>query len=217
MYVPKHFEETDLAVLHQLIRSRSLGTWVAWAGGKLVVNHLPFLIDASRGEFGTLVGHVARANPIWKAIVDPTPSVVVFQGADKYITPSWYPSKQETGKAVPTWNYVVVHAHGSPRVIQDKEWLRAHVAELSDRHEHALPVPWKLTDSPAEYIETLLNAIVGIEIPLDSLHGKWKLGQNRTASDLAGVVEGLSADGNDASLELAQLTAAAVKAKLAAP
>ena len=217
MYVPKHFEETDLTVLHQLIRSRSLGTWVAWASGELVVNHLPFLIDSSRGEFGTLVGHVARANPIWKAIVDNTPSVVVFQGSDKYITPSWYPSKQETGKAVPTWNYVVVHAHGSPRVIQDKEWLRAHVAALSDRHEHALPVPWKLTDSPAEYIEALLNAIVGIEIPLDSLRGKWKLGQNRTAADLAGVVAGLSADGDDASMELAQLTAAAVKAKLAGP
>jgi transcriptional regulator len=212
MYVPKHFEETDVAVLHELIRSRPLGTWVAWANNELTANHLPFLIDGSRGPFGTLIGHVARANPVWKSLVEGTRSVVVFQGSEKYITPSWYPSKQETGKAVPTWNYVVVHAHGSPRVIQDKDWLRAHVSELTDRHEHALPVPWKLTDAPPEYIDALLNAIVGIEIPLDALQGKWKLGQNRTAADLSGVVTGLSAQDDDASNEL---TAAAVKAKLA--
>ena len=215
MYVPKHFEETDVAVLHGLIRSRPLGTWVAWANNELIANHLPFLIDESRGPFGTLIGHVARANPVWKSLVDGTRSIVVFQGTEKYITPSWYPSKHETGKAVPTWNYVVVHAHGSPRVIHDKDWLRAHVAALSDRHEHELPVPWKLTDAPPEYIDTLLNAIIGIEIPLDALQGKWKLGQNRPAADLSGVVKGLSAQGDDASTELAELTAAAAKAKQA--
>ena len=214
MYVPKHFEETDLAVLHALIRSRPLGTWVAWAKGELVVNHLPFLIDAAEGGFGRLIGHVARANPVWKALAPGTPSVVVFQGTEKYITPSWYPSKHETGKAVPTWNYVVVHAHGSPRAIHDKDWLRGHVSELSDRHEHELPAPWKITDAPPEYIDALLNAIVGIEIPLDALVGKWKLGQNRSAADLSGVVAGLSADGDEASLELAQLMAAVAKAKL---
>jgi transcriptional regulator len=120
MYVPTHFAESDVTVLHGLIRSRPFGTWVAWANGELVANHLPFLIDSSRGRYGTLVGHVARANPVWKALGDSTPSVVVFQGTHKYITPSWYPSKLATGKAVPTWNYAVVHAHGSPRVIHDR-------------------------------------------------------------------------------------------------
>jgi transcriptional regulator len=215
MYIPKHFEENDVTVLHGLIQSRPFGTWVAWANGELVVNHLPFLIDASRGELGTLVGHVARANPVWRAIADATPSIVVFQGTQKYITPSWYPSKQETGKVVPTWNYAVVHAKGSPRVIDDKDWLRAHVTELSERHEHERPEPWKVTDAPSDFIDALLNAIIGIEIPLDSLHGKWKLGQNRSAADLAGTIAGLSAQGDDESMALAQLAAAAAKAKLA--
>src|SRR5688572_21518133 len=142
MYVPEHFAETDVPVLHGLIRSHPLGTWVAWVNGELVANHLPFLVDSSRGRFGTLVGHVARANPVWHALVDTTPSVVVFQGPQKYITPSWYAAKMATGKVVPTWNYAVVHAHGSPRVTHDQNWLRAHVSELSDRHEQDKPVPW---------------------------------------------------------------------------
>jgi transcriptional regulator len=190
---------------------------VAWANGELVVNHLPFLIDASRGEFGTLVGHVARANPVWRAIADATPSIVVFQGTQKYITPSWYPSKQETGKVVPTWNYAVVHAKGSPRVIQDKDWLRAHVTELSDHHEHDRAVPWKVTDAPSDYIDALLNAIVGIEIPLASLEGKWKLSQNRSAADILGTIAGLSAQGDDESVELAQLASEAAREKLGPP
>ena len=205
MYVPKHFEETDLAVLHGLVRSRPFATWVVWANGELVVNHLPLLVDPDRGRLGTLVGHVARANSVWQAITDRTPSIAVFQGPQKYITPSWYPSKQVTGKVVPTWNYAVVHAHGSPRVIHDKEWLLAHVTKLSDRHEEHRAMPWKVTDAPRDYIEALLNAIVGIEIPLDALHGKWKLSQNRSAPDLLGTIHGLSGEGDPESDEMARL------------
>lgn len=214
MYVPKHFEETDVAVLHGLIRSRPFGTWVVWANGRLAANHLPFLIDPARGPFGTLIGHVARASPVWRSLAPGTPSMVVFQGTQQYITPSWYPSKQLTGKAVPTWNYAVVHAHGTPRVIEDREWLLAHVAELSDRHEHDRPMPWQVTDAPRDYIDALLNAIVGIEIPLDALEGKWKLSQNRSAADLAGTIAGLTEQGDPESGEMARLTQDAMDEKL---
>lgn len=216
MYVPAHFAETDPTVLHGLIRSHPLGTWVVWAGGGLVANHVPFLVDASRGPCGTLVGHIARANPVWKELLDTTPSVVVFHGAQKYITPSWYPAKWETGKVVPTWNYAVVHAHGSPRMIQDRTWLRSHVSALSDHHEAARPLPWTIEEAPDEYIDALLGAIVGIEIPLDSLQGKWKLSQNRSAADLTGTIAGLTAQGDEESRTLATLASEALARKRAA-
>jgi transcriptional regulator len=215
MYVPKHFEETDVAVLHGLIQSRPFGAWVVWANGELIANHLPFLIDASRGHRGTLVGHVARSNPVWRSIAEATPAIVIFQGPQKYITPSWYPSKQATGAVVPTWNYAVVHAHGCPRVIDDREWLRAHVTALSDRHEHARPEPWQVTDAPADYIDRLLGAIVGIEIPLDALQGKWKLSQNRSHADLIGTAEGLRGEDDPDAEELSNLMAVAATRKLA--
>lgn len=214
MYVPKHFEETDLAVLHGLAQSRPFATWVVWANGELVVNHLPFLIHPNRGRLGTLAGHVARANSVWQAIGDETPSVAIFQGPQKYITPSWYPAKQVTGKVVPTWNYVVVHAHGSPRVIHDKDWLLAHVTELSDVHEQERPTPWKVSDAPRDYVDALVNAIVGIEIPLTALHGKWKLSQNRSTADLLGTISGLTADGDQESAEVATLANQIAQAKL---
>src|SRR5262245_54897564 len=120
MYTPAHHEETNLSVLHSLIRTHPLGTWATLGDGELVINHVPFMLDASRGDRGTLVGHIARANTVWQVFSRSVPSVVVFQGADAYITPTWYPSKQAHGKAVPTWNYVVVHAQGVPVVIEDK-------------------------------------------------------------------------------------------------
>ena len=150
MYIPKHFEERDTAVLHALMRSHPLGAWVTHVDDRLEVNHMPFLVDPTRGEYGTLIGHVARANPIWHTFSPTTESVVIFQGPQTYITPSWYASKREHGKAVPTWNYVVVHAHGIPRAIEDKAWLLAHVTALSAFHEGGRSNPWNVFDAPSD-------------------------------------------------------------------
>jgi transcriptional regulator len=161
--------------------------------GELIANHIPFEIDPARGEFGTLVGHVARANPIWRQPPSAVPSLVTFQGPQSYITPSWYPSKHEHGKAVPTWNYAVVHAHGLPVFIQDKGWLHEHVSRLTSRHEMSQALPWAVSDAPADYVEKMIGAIVGVEMPIGRLLGKWKMGQNRSKPDQLGVVAGLLA------------------------
>ncbi|MFO1506906.1 MAG: FMN-binding negative transcriptional regulator [Lysobacterales bacterium] len=211
MYIPRVNAVTDLATLHGLIEAHPLGSWVAMREGELVANHIPFLIDRSRGTFGTLVAHVARANPIWRECLTPAPSLVVFQGADQYITPTWYADKREHGKVVPTWNYVVVHAHGTPVVIDDKDWLRRHVNQLVDTHESREPVPWKVSDAPRDYVERELGAIVGIEIPIDRLTGKWKVSQNRSDADKRGIVTGLRARGDERSREMADLVAACAR------
>jgi transcriptional regulator len=158
MYVPKHHEESDTAVLHALIRAHPLGAWVTQSEDGLLANHIPFLLDATRGGHGTLVGHVARANPAWQSFSTAVESVVIFQGAESYITPSWYPSKHAHGKAVPTWNYAVVHAHGLPRAIEDRAWLLQHVTQLASTHEAGQALPWKVSDAPQDYIESLLLA-----------------------------------------------------------
>jgi transcriptional regulator len=205
MYTPKHFEERDVTVLQALIKSHPLGAWVVRTGEELVVNHIPFLVDSSRGEQGTLVGHVARANPIWKSFAKDMACVVIFQGPQTYITPSWYPTKHAHGKAVPTWNYAVVHAHGLPRAIDDRGWLLKHVTELSDLHESASAVPWSVSDAPPDYIDTMLKAIVGIEIPISTLFGKWKVSQNRPLPDKLGTIAGLHQRGDANSRQMAEL------------
>jgi transcriptional regulator len=192
MYIPKHHEATDTAALHGLIKSYPLGLWVTTSGGELLANHVPFLLQPERAPYGTLVGHVARANPVWQQFATTQRSIVSFQGADAYITPSWYPSKHATGKAVPTWNYAVVHAHGMPRAIEDQDWLRAHVTQLTTVNEAGQALPWHVSDAPADYIDRMLTMIVGIEIPIDALVGKWKVSQNRPEADRVGVVAGLS-------------------------
>ncbi len=212
MYVPKYHEESNVAVLHALIRAQPLGTWVAHSEGELLANHIPFLIDPARGEFGTLVGHVARANPAWRAFSKTVDSVVAFQGPQTYITPSWYPSKHAHGKAVPTWNYAVVHAHGMPRAIEDREWLWRHVNQLTNVHEAGQALPWKVTDAPQEYTDKMLQAIVGIEIPIAKLVGKWKVSQNRPEADKLGVVAGLSSREDAQSKEMASLVSRHVSA-----
>jgi transcriptional regulator len=173
--------------------------------GQLVVNHLPLVLDSDRGPFGTLRCHVARSNPVWKGASTQIESVVVFQGPQAYITPSWYPAKLEHGKVVPTWNYAVVHAHGTPRIVDDTEWLRAHVTELTRVNESEREVPWLVTDAPSTYVDTLLKAIVGIEIPIARLEGKWKASQNRAVADRLGVVAGLSERGDEDSQQMARL------------
>ncbi len=204
MYIPEHFAEPELAVLHDLIEAHPFGTWVTVDTGQLVVNHLPFVLDATRGEFGTLSGHVARANDVWKT-ASQLESVAVFHGPETYITPSWYPTKHEHGKAVPTWNYVVVHAHGVPRVIHEPEWLRQHVSELTRRHEAGREAPWQVSDAPSEFIDAMLGAIVGIEIPIARVAGKWKVSQNRPERDRLGVVAGLSESPDPKSQQMAAL------------
>ena len=205
MYVPKHFEERDIAVLHALIGSHPLGAWVTQAGAQLVVNHIPFLVDSAKGEHGTLVGHVARANPIWRSFSKDMASLVIFQGPQAYISPSWYPSKHEHGKAVPTWNYAVVHAQGLPRAIEDKDWLFQLVTHLTNTHESGQAVPWSVSDAPADYIDKMLTAIVGVEIPITTLTGKWKTSQNRPFPDKLGTIAGLHGRSDANSREVAAL------------
>lgn len=205
MYVPRHFEERDPAVMRALMASHPLGTWVVHADGELVVNHIPFMLDPARGEFGTLVAHVARANPVWQMLAACDRSVVIFQGPESYITPSWYPAKHEHGKVVPTWNYAVVHAHGIPTAIDDAQWLRQHVTTLTDVHEQHRADPWQVSDAPADYIDALLKAIVGIEIPVTSVVGKWKTTQNRAMHDRVGTVTGLQQQGDARAPDMAAL------------
>jgi transcriptional regulator len=205
MYLPKQFEETRVEVLYELIRACPLGTLVTLTAGGLDANHIPFEVHPDPRPFGTLRAHVARANPVWRDTSPGTGALVVFHGADTYISPAWYPSKRETGMVVPTWNYVVVHAHGMPRFIDDRVWLRSFVEQLTDRHEAQRPEPWKVTDAPADYIERQLGAIIGLEIPITRLAGKWKVSQNRPAEDRAGVVEGLRREGGDSAGTMADL------------
>jgi transcriptional regulator len=202
MYLPKQHEVTDLRRLHDLIQAHPFATWVTLDEGRLVANHLPFLLETS-GERGTLIGHVARANPVWRSTG--TPSLVIFQGAQGYITPSWYPAKAEHGRVVPTWNYTVVHARGVARPIEDRGWLRRHVSRLVDVHEAAEATPWKVSDAPGDYIDAMLKAIVGIEIPIDGLVGTWKVSQNRSLADRRGVSRGLTARRGEESADMARL------------
>jgi transcriptional regulator len=196
MYLPRHFEQNDRQELQALMAAHPLATLVAQrTDGSLAAEHIPLLFDADDGEHGTLRGHVARANPIWREVAADSPVLAIFQGADAYISPSWYASKQEHGKVVPTWNYAVVHAHGRLRPIDDPAWLRAFLPRLTERHEGHRQNPWRIEDAPADFIVQMLQAIVGIEIPLERLQGKWKVSQNRPAADRQGVVDGLAAEG----------------------
>ena len=203
MYLPKMFEETRPEVLQQLLREHPLGTLVVMTANGLDANHIPFEYEPQPLPWGTLHGHVSRANPVWRDFSPDTEALAIFQGPQSYVSPSWYPSKQETGKAVPTWNYVVVHARGPLKVIDDSQRLRTHVEHLVARHERHRNPPWQVTDAPADYIEKQLSLIVAIEIPLTSLRGKWKVGQNRTPRDRQGMLEGLLQEGRPEATALA--------------
>lgn len=191
MYLPSQFREERIDVLHELIRRHPLGTLVTLCAGGLVANHIPLLVDPYPPPFGSLHGHVARANPVWCDSDADVEALVVFRGPQAYITPSWYRTKQETGKVVPTYNYMAVHAYGTLRAVEDATWLRDLVGRLTATFEAARTRPWQVSDAPADFIEKQLGAIVGIEIPVSRLLGKWKVSQNRPAADRAGVVRGL--------------------------
>jgi transcriptional regulator len=202
MYLPAHFAESRAEVLQGLVRNHPLGLLVTrTAEGSIDANDIPFVLDASDDAGpGVLRGHVARANPLWRSARGDVESLVVFQGPQGYVSPAWYPSKAENGKVVPTWNYVVVQARGTLRAIDDREWLRAFVTRLTERHESNRPAPWAVSDAPADYIDTMLGAIVGIEIVLTSLVGKWKVSQNRPLADRQGVAQGLVREQGDPGL-----------------
>jgi transcriptional regulator len=207
MYLPSHFAETRPEVMQELIRAHPLGTLVTFGPGGLNANHVPFEFDPHPAPFGTLRAHVARANPVWQEFSKDVAPLVVFQGPQIYITPSWYQTKKETGKVVPTFNYIVVHAYGAMRAIEDASWLRNFVGKITDHFESPRDAPWAVTDAPEDFIAAQLRAIVGIEIRLTRLIGKWKASQNRPAADRDGVVAGLR-ESNDA---VAQAMAAAVE------
>jgi transcriptional regulator len=197
MYTPTPFLETRPEVLRELIRRHPLAAVVTMTPDGLVANHVPLVFDPAAGVHGVLRGHVARANPVWRVVAGGSPVLAIFQGPDHYVTPSWYPAKVASGKVVPTWNYAVVHAQGAIGWHEDPEWLRRFVETLTDSHEAYRAAPWRVTDAPANYIERMLTSIVGFEIAVSSLTGKWKLGQNRAAEDRAGIAAGLAAEGTD--------------------
>ena len=196
MYTPKHFVESRVESLHGLIRAYPFATLVTRAADGLTANHLPFELV---GE--VLHGHVARGNEL--ARLDGAEVLLVFQGPDGYISPNWYPSKHETGREVPTWNYAVVHVHGRLRVIDDATWLRRLLETLTDHHEAGQPQPWKISDAPDDHIETSLRAIVGLEVSIARIEGKFKLSQNHPARNRAGVIAGLRERDGDGDAELA--------------
>jgi transcriptional regulator len=201
MYLPKHFAEDRLDVLTAFIAEHPLATLVTRTGAELLATHLPMLWDPEPAPFGTLSGHVARPNP---HATTGGGSLAIFVGPQAYVSPSWYPSKREHGKAVPTWNYVAVHASGPLRPIDDAAWLRAFVTRLTERHEHALPEPWHVTDAPEAYLASMLRGIVGVEMPVRRLEGKWKLSQNRSPADVDGTIDGLAGRDDPSAQALAE-------------
>ena len=195
MYQPPHFREDDPAVQHALIRAHPLGLLVTMGADGLEANLIPFVLDASAGPHGTLRGHLARPNPQWRQFDPAVEALVVFQGPEAYITPSWYATKAETGRVVPTWNYVVVQVRGGMTTTDDPAWLRSQIGSLTAQQEAPRAEPWHVDDAPAAFVEGQIRGIVGIEIAITRIDGKWKTSQNRPAADHAGIIAGLSADG----------------------
>lgn len=204
MYLPPHFAEDRAEELHRVITAHPLGALVTHSADGLDANHLPFELDPARGPLGTLVAHVARANPVWQSLPADAAVMVIFRGAQGYVSPSWYPSKQETHRQVPTWNYEVVHVHGRLRILDDERSVRGIVARLTRRHEANEPQPWKMGDAPPDYLNDMLGRIVGIEVEIARLEGKRKLSQNKDARDQAGVVDALE---RRSAMDLAQAMA----------
>lgn len=210
MYLPSYHAQPDVAALYALMQAHPLGAWVCHSNNGLLANHIPFLLDRSRGSHGTLLGHVSRANAVWLQLNEHVPSVVLFQGPQSYISPSWYPGKSEHGKVVPTWNYTVAHAHGVARAVHDKEWLLDLLTRLTAANEAGMTMPWKVSDAPAGFIDRLMGAVVGIEIPIDRIEGKLKMSQDEAVPDRRGTVAGLAALGADNASAVAILVQHAV-------
>ena len=205
MYTPKAFEMTNLGLIQQAIQQTPLATLVTMTTSGLVATHLPLTLDVSRGEYGTLTGHVSRANLQWRESDPKVEALVIFPGLDSYVTPNWYAAKQETGRVVPTWNYAAIHAYGYPAFFEDVERLRSVVTELTQRYEAAFAKPWQVSDAPPVYIDSQLKAIVGFDLPILRLEGKEKFNQNRSSADRTGVIAGLRALGDESKTRVAEL------------
>jgi transcriptional regulator len=211
MYIPKAHEEKRIEVLHDLIESQPLASLVTMGQSGLFASHLPMVLERGTATHGLLKGHLSRANQQWRDFLPSVEALAIFSGPQHYITPSWYPEKFETGKVVPTWNYVVVHAYGHLKVIEDAAWLMDHLKSLTSIHEAASPIPWKVSDAPADYVESMVKGIVGLELPIERIEGKWKVSQNRPERDRAGVAKGLERLNTPESLAMKALVKAEQK------
>src|SRR5208282_3290334 len=211
MYIPRHNEEKRVPVMHSLIVSRPLGTLVTLGASGLFASHIPMILEDDGSQFGVLKGHISRANAQWRDFVPTVDALAIFAGHQHYISPNWYPGKTEHGKEVPTWNYAVVHAYGPLKAIEDEQWLLTFLNRLTDVHEAPSPVPWKVSDAPADFIQSLLHGIVGLEIPIQRLEGKWKVSQNRTEAERTGVIKGLAKLNTPESLAMKALVEEAQK------
>jgi transcriptional regulator len=210
MYLPPAFREDRIDVQHDLIRTHPLGLLITAGPGGLMANPVPFLVYAEEGERGTLRAHVSRANPVLQELAAVPECLIVFQGPQHYVTPSWYATKEESGKVVPTWNYVTVHAWGAPRVVDDGAWLRRQLEDLTRSQERARPAPWSIDDAPGDFIAAQMKGITGVEISITRIEGKWKLSQNRLQADRQGVADGLRTQ-SEAGNAMADLIAAMTK------
>lgn len=206
MYTQAAFQEDRPDLQHALIRDYPLGTLIATGGAGVTADLIPFILYPDEGARGVLRAHVARGNPVLEALRAGSEVLVVFQGEDAYVSPSWYATKAETHKVVPTWNYAMVQVRGRPRVVDDGAWLRRVLDDLTDKQEAALPAPWRVAEAPAEFLERIAQAIIGIEIPVASIAGKWKMSQNRGAADRLGVIAGLRSVGRDGAAALVEAT-----------
>ncbi|MFZ6779036.1 FMN-binding negative transcriptional regulator [Undibacterium sp. Ji83W] len=207
MYMPSHFAEERIEVLHALIQAHPLAALVSLQAGELEANHIPFLISAPTTDapYGVLRGHVARNNPVWQSAASGQDALLIFQGAQAYISPRWYEEKQRSGSVVPTYNYAVVHAHGPMRIVEDRQEFLRLLSDLSDNFESKFEQPWKVSDAPAEYVDRMMDMIVGIEIPVRRISGKWKTSQNKSTQDRVNMVDGLREKQDQASRALADV------------
>ena len=208
MYQPKHFEETRIEVMQALVASQPLSTLVTLSDEGLVADQIPMLLRPGEGPFGTLVGHVARANPLWRQTRLDMPVLAIFQGPQHYISPSWYPTKQEHGKVVPTWNYVVVQARGLLQIHDDPDWVRQQATQITNQQERTSAKPWAVDDAPRDYTDSMIKAVVGISIEVTLWSGKWKVSQNQPAVNRAGVVQSLETLQGAQALAMASLVTA---------
>lgn len=208
MYEPSHFKVEDRGALFQVMRANPLATLITAGEGGLLANPVPFVLHAEESGQGVLRAHLARPNPQWRAVAAGAEVLLVFTGVERYVTPAWYASKREHGKVVPTWNYVTVQVRGPARTIEDPAWLRAHLEQLTQQQEAPRPEPWAVSDAPEPFVAAQMRGIIGIEIEIASLIGKFKLSQNRQEADKLGVLNGLSADPESESQAMASLVKA---------
>ena len=205
MYIPKFNLETRLDVIHNLIETHPLATLVTMGASGLIATHIPMVLHRSEGPSGTLRGHISRANPQWRELNPAIEALAIFTGPEHYITPNWYPEKAEDGKVVPTWDYAVVHAYGPITLIEDTAWLLTHLNSLVTKHESSFPQPWKISDAPEDYIASQMRGIIGIELPIRRLEGKWKVSQNKSEPTLRSIERGLEELNTPESLAMRDL------------